>query len=236
MRNHIPAAILAFAIAFMTVATPDAVSQDDTTDQLEREQPAWAFAEHSFTDEDLRVEISQFLQNGYVPVGMESEPDGTLRVLYALNTWFEFSNWAIQEFTNLGNLNAEMTAVLQEGWLPMAMSATDDGLQVLFIETDIQLDAWQIATGPLSVDSALATLESWRNDGYTPWALTLTPDDEVWYLFLQTDAVPNRAALFNGFENSQAAITQGINSDIEEAWYPWGLMRGDRTTFVQYLR
>ena len=230
--------ITALILAALIFSAPAALSQEDgdQSDQREREQPAWAFAEHSFTDENLRVEISQFLQNGYVPVGMESEPDGTLRVLYALNTWFDFSNWAIQEFTNLDNLNAEMTTVLQEGWLPMAMSATDDGLQVLFIETDVQLDAWQIATGPLSVDSALATLESWRNDGYTPWALTLTPDDEVWYLFLQTDAVPNRAALFNGFENSQAAITQGINSDIEEAWYPWGLMRGDRTTYVQYLR
>ena len=230
--------ITALILAALVFTAPAAVSQQDgeQSDRREREQPAWAFAEHSFTDENLRVEISQFLQNGYVPVGMESEPDGTLRVLYALNTWFEFSNWAIQEFTNLENLNAEMTTVLQEGWLPMAMSATDDGLQVLFIETDVELDAWQIATGPLSVDSALATLESWRNDGYTPWALTLTPDDEVWYLFLETDAVPNRAVLFNGFENSQAAITEGINSDIEEAWYPWGLMRGDETTFVQYLR
>lgn len=235
MRLRFTALILAaFMLAATTAFTQE--SQSDQSDQLEREQPAWAFAEHSFTDENLRVEISQFLQSGYVPVGMESEPDGTLRVLYALNTWFEFSNWAIQEFTNLENLNAEMTAVLQEGWLPMAMSATDDGLQVLFIETEVELDAWQIATGPLSVDSALATLESWRNDGYTPWALTLTPDDEVWYLFLETDAVPNRAVLFNGFENSQAAITEGINSDIGEAWYPWGLMRGDETTFVQYLR
>lgn len=233
MRN-IPAAIIAFTVAFMIAATPQTFSQDGTTE--EREQPAWAFAEHSFTNEQLRTEISQFLQNGYVPVGMESEADGTLRVLYALNTWFEFSNWAIQEFTDLENLNAEMTAVLQEGWLPMAMSATDDGLQVLFIETDVELDAWQIAVGPLSVDSALATLESWRNDGYTPWALTLSPDDEVWYLFLQTDVVPNRAALFNGFENAQSAITEGINSDIQNAWYPWGLMRGDRTTYVQYLR
>ena len=230
--------ITALILAALIFSAPAALSQEDgdQSDQREREQPAWAFAEHSFTDENLRVEISQFLQNGYVPVGMESEPDGTLRVLYALNTWFDFSNWAIQEFTNLDNLNAEMTTVLQEGWLPMAMSATDAGLQVLFIETDVQLDAWQIATGPLSVDSALATLESWRNDGYTPWALTLSPDDEVWYLFLETDAVPNRAVLFNGFENSQSAITEGINSDIEEAWYPWGLMRGDETTFVQYLR
>ncbi len=234
MRHTITALILA-ALIF---TAPAALAQQDgdQSDRREREQPAWAFAEHSFTDESLRQEISQFLQSGYVPVGMESEPDGTVRILYALNTWFEFSNWAIQEFTNLDNLNAEMTTVLQEGWLPMAMSATDDGLQVLFIETDVELDAWQIATGPLSVDSALATLESWRNDGYTPWALTLTPDDEVWYLFLETDAVPNRAVLFNGFENSQAAITEGINSDIEEAWYPWGLMRGDETTFVQYLR
>jgi len=234
MRHTITALILA-ALIF---TAPAALAQQDgdQSDRREREQPAWAFAEHSFTDESLRQEISQFLQSGYVPVGMESEPDGTVRILYALNTWFEFSNWAIQEFTNLDNLNAEMTTVLQEGWLPMAMSATDDGLQVLFIETDVELDAWQIATGPLSVDSALATLESWRNDGYTPWALTLTPDDEVWYLFLETDAVPNRAVLFNGFENSQAAITDGINSDIEEAWYPWGLMRGDETTFIQYLR
>lgn len=232
MRN-IPAAIIAFAVAFMIGATPQTFSQDDTTEQ--REQPAWAFAEHSFTNEQLRTEISQFLQNGYVPVGMESEPDGTLRVLYALNTWFDISNWAIQELSR-DNLNAEMTAVLQEGWLPMAMSATDDGLQVLFIETDVELDAWQIAVGPLSVDSALATLESWRNRGYTPWALTLSPDDEVWYLFLETDAVPNRAALFNGFENAQSAITEGINADIQNAWYPWGLMRGDRTTYVQYLR
>lgn len=235
MRLRFTALILAaLMLAATTAFTQD--TESDQSNQREREQPAWAFAEHSFTDEDLRVEISQFLQNGYVPVGMESEPDGTLRILYALNTWFEFSNWAIQEFTNLDNLNAEMTAVLQEGWLPMAMSATDDGLQVLFIETDVELDAWQIATGPLSVDSALATLESWRNDGYTPWAITLAPDDEVWYLFLETDAVPNRAVLFNGYENTEEAITEGINSDIGEAWYPWGLMRGDESTFIQYLR
>ncbi|MFW5807374.1 MAG: hypothetical protein ACOCWU_06870 [Spirochaetota bacterium] len=230
--------ITALILAALVFTAPAALSQEDgeQSDRREREQPAWAFAEHSFTDESLRREISEFLRNGYVPVGMESEPDGTLRVLYALNTWFEFSNWAIQEFTELDNLNAEMSTVIQEGWLPMAMSATDDGLQVLFIETDVEIDAWQIAVGPLSVDSALSTLESWREDGYTPWAITLAPDDEVWYLFLETDAVPNRAVLFNGYENSESAITEGINEDIGEAWYPWGLMRGDETTFIQYLR
>jgi hypothetical protein len=234
MRKRTAAVTLAVFLTAAAVIVPHPAAAQQS-DQQQREQPAWAFAEHSFTNEQLRTEISQFLRSGYVPVGMESEPDGTLRILYALNTWFEFTNWAIQELS-LDNLNAEMTAVIREGWLPMAMSATDDGLQVLFIETDVELDAWQIATGPLSVDSALATLESWRNRGYTPWALTLTPDDEVRYLFLQTDAVPNRAALFNGFENAQAAIIEGINADIEEAWYPWGLMRGDRTTYVQYLR
>jgi hypothetical protein len=223
----------ALIAAALLAATTTLIAQE--SQQQEREQPAWAFAEHSFTNEDLKQEITGFLRNGYLPVGMESEPDGTLRVLYALNTRFEISNWAIQEL-DPENMNAEMTTVIQDGWLPMAMSATDDGLQVLFIETDVDIGAWQIATGPLSVDSALATLESWRNDGYTPWALTLTPDDEVWYLFLETDTVPNRAALFNGFENSQSAITEGINADIQNGWYPWGLMRGDRTTYIQYLR
>ncbi|MFP4067004.1 MAG: hypothetical protein ACLFS5_05825 [Spirochaetaceae bacterium] len=234
MRFKLSALILAALIA--AAGTAGAQEAEEQSDRQEAELPAWAFAEHSFTDEELKKEISQFLQNGYVPVGMESEPDGTLHVLYALNTWFEFTNWAIQEFTELDKLNEEMTGVIQEGWLPMAMSATDDGLQVLFIETDFEISGWQIAVGPLSVDSALVTLESWQEDGYTPWAITLSPDDEVWYLFLEQEDVPNKAVLFNGYENSETAISDGINEDIGEAWYPWGLMRGDETTFVQYLR
>lgn len=229
---------LALALTVVTVATAQESDQsgEPQSEEQQREQPAWAFAEHSFENEELKKEINEFLANGYVPVGMDVTPDGTLSLVYALNTWFEYENWAIQEFTDLDNLNAELTTVLQEGWVPVAMSATDDGLQMFLLKTDIEVSAWEIAVGPLSVDSAVSTLESWRDEGYTPWAITLTPDDEVWYLFLEQSHVSEDAVLFNGFENTEEAITEGINEDIEERWYPWGMMRGEDSTFFQYLR
>ena len=230
MRLRFPALIA----VTLFVAASLGMAQD--SNQESREQPAWAFAEHSFKNTELKKEIAQFLSSGYVPVGMDVTPDGTLSILYALNTWFEFTNWAIQEFTNLDNLNAEMSTVMNEGWVPMAMSATDDGLQVLFIEAQLDIEEWRIAVGPLSSESALATLESWKNDGYTPWAITLTPEEEVWYLFLKQSTIPTSGVLFNGFRNDQQSITAGLNRDVTGNWYPWGLMRGDKTTFVQYLR
>jgi hypothetical protein len=241
MRVSTKALGLALATAFaffISVPTLHAQeSQDDGSESTQqREQPAWAFAEHSFTNENLKSEISQFLTNGYVPVGMDVRPDGTLTILYALNTWFEVNNWAIQEFTDLDNLTAELTTVIQEGWVPMAMSATDDSLHTILIQTELDIEEWQIAVGPLSSDSALATLDGWKNDGYTPWAITLTPDDEIWYLFLRQSAIPTESVLFNGFDNNQNAITAGLNRDLQGAWYPWGLMRGDESTFIQYLR
>ena len=228
-------AVFAFSVSVAPLQAQESEKNDSESPQ-QREQPAWAFAEHSFTNEKLKSEIAQFLSNGYVPVGMDVTPDGTLSILYALNTWFEYNNWAIQEFTNLNNLTAELSTVMNEGWVPMAISATDDSLHVLLLETELDIEEWQIAVGPLSTESALATLDGWKNDGYTPWALTLTPDDEIWYLFLKQSTIPTDAVLFNGFENNQQAITNGLNRDIQDTWYPWGLMRGDQTTFVQYLR
>lgn len=219
---------------------PDTANAETDKDALDgsEERPIWALIDHPMDDQAVR-NISGVIDDGYVPVGMDIG-NSHISVLYASSTDIVFDRWIIHEFTKLENLNNEFSGFLLDGWIPMDISRTPDGLSVLFVRGDGQQEilGWRIqeisAGDP---DAVLQTLERYRDNGFLPYGVTIDrEDDEFWFLLLQTeqpvDTELRRIAL-NGFTNEN--IQEGISTDIQNQLLPWGLARGNEGSFVLYL-
>ena len=201
------------------------------------EEPLWVIAEHTLGNEAMAEDISRIVAQGYVPVGMEQR-DRTVHMLYIDNPDITVDRWVIQEFEDLDTLNEEMSAPMLDGWIPMDISKTDNGLTVLFVLSEqLEAEGWRIDISPLAAGSIEETYRRWREQGFEPYGISLSPQDEVWYLLIDegTDEEPS-AVFFNGYPRVGSRVADGITQDIATGSIPWGLMVGDDTLYVQYLR
>lgn len=213
------------------------LGQTGSDGTVSEEEPLWVMAEHTLGSETMAEDISRIVAEGYVPVGMEQR-DQTVHMLYIDNPDINVDRWVIQEFEDLDNLNEEMSAPMLEGWVPMDISKTENGLTVLFVlAEELQAAGWRIDISPLEATSIQETYANWRNQGFEPYGISLSPEDEVWYLLIDegTDEEP-AAVFFNGYPRLGSQVADGITEDIASGAIPWGLMVGDDTLYVHYLR
>lgn len=214
-------------------STP-AVAQEQSTSE---EAPVWVLAEHNLRSEEQRSDISRILSQGYLPVGIEHR-DGSLWTLYYAAPEITVSRWILQEFEDLDTLDQDFSRPMTEGWIPMDISRTENGLTVLYVETDdITAEGWRIDISPLRADTVNDTLSGWRTKGFTPFGLSLSPSEEVWYLLVdqgEDETVPE--VYFNGYPKTSTTLRESITTDVETASVPWALMVGDETVYVLYLR
>jgi hypothetical protein len=212
--------------------------QSPETDDTSENRPLWALIDHPMDDQAVR-NISGVIDDGYVPVGMDIGDD-RISMLYASSTDIEFDRWIIHEFTELGNLNNEFSAFLLDGWLPMDISKTADGLSVLFVRgaEEQEILGWRIQEiSAAEPDAVLDILGNYRDEGFLPYGITIEREDnEFWFLLLQSDRPAGsemRRVALNGFTNEN--IQDGITGDIRNNLLPWGLARGNEGSFVLYI-
>ena len=204
----------------------------------QQSQAVWALVDPPKDDQIIR-NVSGIIQDGYVPVGMDDTGDA-ISVLYAKSNRVVFNRWIIQEFTDLDNLDRDFSEFLLNGWTPMDISVTDAGLSALFVKGDEDpgITGWRIHQVPVEeLDSVFSIFEGYRQDGFLPYGVSIDHENnQFWFLMVQQDrpegAEPARIA-FNGFE--EGSVRDGITADIENGLLPWGLARGERSTYVLYL-
>lgn len=232
-RTRLFFARLLVFVLFLLISSNAAIAQDESANG---EDPLWVLAEHDLKSEEQRSDISAIISQGYLPVGIEHR-DGSLWTLYYAAPEISISRWTLQEFERLDTLDQDFSRPMTEGWVPMAISRTENGLTVLYVETeDITVEGWRIDISPLEADTVSDTLSAWRRNGFTPFGLSLSPSEEVWYLLIDQGEETVPEVYFNGYPKTSAGLRESITADIETASVPWALMVGDETVYVLYLR
>ncbi len=184
-----------------------------------------ALVNHPPDFEQAEQDISEIIAQGYIPIGLEVDAEEGLYVLYGEAPDITLERWFMYEFEDLSKLEDEITAAIDEGWIPLDISATGDaGLIVLFADMDIQIDGWRIHTDPAGAETVEDTLHAFREDGFSPWGLSYA-DGRIWHLFLDESELPEpRAVNIQTYPRSGEIIEEGMSDEMEEGWFPWALM------------
>lgn len=235
---------------FLLLSTSIVLAQDDDNDD-ERErlritpdgevvQPdsdfAWAITRYTGSDiEDVTDQISNDLRNGnHVPVGLEADPD--LAVLMVRSDEIEFSNWMIYEFDDADELEAEFNGFLTEGWVPMDIARTRNGIAALFIESDIELSGWRLATSQANNEAIEETVSSLIDEGYSVWGQAFDGDG-MWHLGVREVGLSEpRENNFETYPDDPEALQEGINEHVSELWVPWALSLARDRILIGYMR
>ena len=196
----------------------------------------WTLANHS---SDLEVAINQIAtvvtKDTMMPVGLHVDRNDRILALYALNSSeVPISEIRIHEFRDFSQLNRDMEAFVQAGWVPMDISHDSEGLYCLFLKIPLEIEEWRIASVRFNIVDIERTIDRFEADGFSAWGLSLY-DDDVWLLFLRerNTQFPRRANLgiYRFFTEN---YTAGINQSIAADRYPWGLARHGAEILVEY--
>jgi hypothetical protein len=194
----------------------------------------FALAAHPYDTEEAKEQIDAMCNDGLLPVGLEVDEGKSINVLYAENDAFPFTRWLLHSVVELEKLEAELSYLMKEGWLPMGLSRSGPGLFVLFIKTDKKINSWRITRFPVSTATFEETVQNYLEEDFLPYGISVYEDD-MWLLFLKVESVGMRNVYLGTYKNEENALLNGISLDTAQGKIPWGLMVQGSAVSVLYL-
>ena len=209
--------------------------------QEEPDDLPWLFEQYDAEEaqqsdwESIGERISDLANEGYLPVGFELRPRPS--VLYIRNEGLPFTQWTIHEFEDPQNFEANFGAFLDEGWLPMDIARSENGIVALFVGAESSINGWRLTGVEMDSEAIAEEIAGYREEGFTPWGLTPT-EGGVWILLLrEAGTVATDTSIQSYPADDVLAISEGVTSEILHGnFIPWGLMIHGETATVQYIR
>jgi hypothetical protein len=90
---------------------------------------------------------------------------------------------------------ADLNLILEEGWIPKAMSVTDYGIYLLIIETVITVGEWGIAESGDEISEIQVILDRYQSAGYQLMDFS-SWNAEQYYLYLNLGRQLGRSIRF----------------------------------------
>ena len=194
---------------------------------------AWSITRYSSDIDSVIESMNKDLEAGYIPVGIEADPD--ISILMIPNEEIEFTNWVIHEFSDPESFEDEMTSSLAEGWVPMDIARTENGITALLIETDLAINGWHLEATRVTDEQLTATIDSMADDGYAVWGSALDGEG-IWLLGIRETGEPRRDVQYEMYPDDPEALQSAINSHVQELWVPWSMSLSEGQIFLTYLR
>lgn len=196
---------------------------------------AWSITRYTGSVEDVTEQISDELKTGnYLPVGLEADPD--ISILLVANDDIEFSNWLIYEFDDADRLNDEFTAFLADGWVPMDIARTRNGITALFIESEIEINGWTLETSLASDSDIEETVEDMISRGYSVWGQAFDGEG-MWHLGVREVGLAEpREYRHITFPDIPENVQITLNAAVAELWVPWGMSLLENRIHVTLIR
>ncbi|GEM_PF-5903866 len=196
----------------------------------------WVMDEYEVEGETRDEEIQNRIDDGYLPVGMEVAAGEELWLLYIHSDSLPFDQFLIVEYSQVGTLEAEMSSMINTGWVPVDLARYKNGMLVFFINTDaVTVGDWGLSMTLGMEQTIEQTYREAAEAGYSPWGLTSDDSGTLWFLFLSE---PNRESprpvSLSYHEPEEDAFEPGVNAKIGEGWIPWGMMFGPENIYFQY--
>ncbi len=178
--------------------------------------------------------VNEFIESGYIPVGIEIEQGESLTILLVQSGGVEVKSWAIIDYDDWNSLEAEITGGIQDGYVPMDISRFDERLGVLWVEAELPLEGWRISTSENSLEARTQVVNKFQTQGFTLWGIS-EHEDLMWYLFIRQPGAPPAGAI-SRFSRDAGAIQQGIVRANESGWVPSAIAGGEASTYIGFIR
>lgn len=195
---------------------------------------AFVLAAHPFDAEEAKVQIDAMCNDGLLPVGLEVDEGKAINVLYAENDTLPFTRWYLHRVAEFDKLEAELSYLMKEGWLPMDISRSGSGLYVLFIKADKKVSSWRISRFPVSTTGFEEAVKTYMAEDFLPYGISVY-EDNMWVLFVKADSNAKRNVYLGTYKNEENALRDGISLDTAQGKVPWGLMVQGTAVSVLYL-
>ncbi|MFW5695423.1 MAG: hypothetical protein ACOCYB_09650 [Alkalispirochaeta sp.] len=202
----------------------------------ELDRPAWAVAFHE-NRAVFEEEVSNTIERGYIPAGMEATEDGQFTILYSIANSGVPERWLLESYT-ADTINEDLSERLASGLTPLAFSVLDETFYVMFGTGGNEVSAWRIHETGLETEALQSTIASYQDDGYSIVDISIDPStDKMWYLFVRQDnrtGGPDSSLFINAYPNGEQTVA-GISSDfLDGRGIPFGLASGDEISTVMF--
>ena len=227
MKQLILSVVLGVAIVVSVFAQSEGQSIDYS-------QP-WHIVFFAEVNSSVVSEITQVVEAGYLPVGFEIRPGGGLVMLLVRGAMDELKGWQIAEYTDWNTLEAEITGAIQRGYIPMGISRYGDALSVLWVEAEMELAGWRIATCEDTLTERSRTINNLQAQGFTLWGMSVH-EELVWMLFLNRTNREQRVGTISVFSSVATEFQSGVAEAYNQGWRPNGLGTTEDALYVCFAR
>ncbi|MEX2445197.1 MAG: hypothetical protein WD492_16455 [Alkalispirochaeta sp.] len=204
----------------------------------ELDRPAWAVGFHE-NRSIFQEEVSNTIERGYIPTGMEATEEGRFTILYSIAGSAVPERWLLESYT-ADTINQQLSQRLVSGLTPLAFSVLDETFYVMFGTGGSEVSAWRIHETGLDTEELQSTIAGYQDDGYSIVDISIDPStDKMWYLFVRQDnrsGGPGSSLFINGYPNGEQMVA-GISQDyLDGRGIPFGLATGSEISTVLFDR
>jgi len=201
-------------------------------DNVSAQMINWEIKQHSTDIELLEQEVTNYVNNGYIPLGL-SYDNVELYILYVRDPDFGMEAWSIEWYENKTEIQNGITDNMNQGYVPTGITYTGDLFYVLYVMIESSATAWQLIPAALDLDAVHDAIQPYIVQGYLPSGITAF-EGEYWIMLLH---IPDTTAEYWKIEAYETGRHgDEINRNIERGFFPWGLMyRSDRGVDILYV-
>ena len=185
-------------------------------------------------DDGTVESINHSIAEGYRPVGIEYSLGESLAVLLVKDESVAMGRWAIAEYSDWNTLEDDITASIQDGFVPMDISRYGEALAVLWVDTELSVEGWRISTSENSFTERAQTIRGFETSGFTLYGISIN-QDLVWYLFLRFGETTHTAQLL-AYPMDSVALQNGLITATDQGWRPTGIASTESMLYVSYLK
>lgn len=186
----------------------------------------------------LSSEITQKVNQGYLPVGIEVAPDPngqivSLYVLYINDQTLGITAWYLNTYTTDAALESGINAMGQQDFVPKEVAYYDGTYYVLFLKFKNKATAWTIQKAVYSNQGLSSTINKYDAMGYVPFGYTLVRGGlNLLFVKIQLNSTMAwNVQVYNGITE----MKNGITNKYGQGWSPWALMIDGNQYIIMYL-
>ena len=194
-------------------------------------QPIWEIKQHSTTIEVLEDEVTEYMNNGYVPFGITYD-NVELYLLYVYTPDFGAEAWSINWYDSWDEVENGITDMGNQNYIPTGITYTGEQFYVLYIQVENSATAWRLESSAVDLQSVHDAIQPYVSQGYVPIGITAF-EGEYWTLLLKIPDTTIQSWLLESYVVGNHA--DGINANVDEGYIPWGIMYRDDMVDILYV-
>ena len=228
-------------IMFVCFLSPLLMAQEEFGAGEARVEASWKVIQVPLVDEEISGPlIAQLMREGYYPVGLEIVGTDMLAILGEKRE-FSLVSYRLKYFPSLETVKTDFAAFLKDGWLPTGTAFFDDGLLVLFVESDARLRAWKMqaveGTDLLARQQSVHGLfRTALKDGLTPFGLARYGEQLMIGFVTATNEERFDQYILAEYPNDGVSFVAGINRWLREGYSLSGFQFFSDTIYIGFVK